>query len=572
MEWYGLFRPHILERGAEYYQDDYVTKFQLTDGNIEAEVEGTETYNVEIEIEGENVIYMSCDCPYAESGNNCKHMAAVLFRFEEELSGKEVEMEVDDTDVESEQEFSWRREFETRREEALNLVNRIPEVELRNMMVSYVLADNSLRNKLQLKYSDQFDAKQMLALKRELNNIENDNSVRGFVDWYHADNFTSELSDFLKEKVMPLIERNYLEQAFELTNNVFHCIGNVDMDDSSGSSAYVANDCYDCWKLILQKSDENRKEKMKRWFESHRDGYVIDYMQEYLEEFLFSEFLSKELIQERMDELDEFIEKSNGSHDCPKIYSVHYGYENVLLKRMEYMKMLGCENDEIMKFRGENRQFWVIREMEIQEAKDEQNYEKVKQLLIESLELDEAYPKQVKKYHEQLIDIYEVISDRDGYRNELLICLENYSQRDLTYFHKLKNEINQVQEWESIIERIIHNNTDVYFVCSVLNEEKRYQELMDKIKADNSIYLMDNYEKNLRNVLPAEVIAFYQTYLQKEVQRVSDRNGYRRLMEYMKKIRKCPSGKEIALSIARQWRVEYKRRSAMMDELKKAGF
>jgi len=53
MEWYSLFRPHILDRGAEYHQDGYVTKFQLTDGYIEAEVEGTETYNVEIELDGE---------------------------------------------------------------------------------------------------------------------------------------------------------------------------------------------------------------------------------------------------------------------------------------------------------------------------------------------------------------------------------------------------------------------------------------------------------------------------------------------------------------------------------------
>ena len=26
---------------------------------------------------------MSCDCPYAEGGNNCKHMAAVLFAAED---------------------------------------------------------------------------------------------------------------------------------------------------------------------------------------------------------------------------------------------------------------------------------------------------------------------------------------------------------------------------------------------------------------------------------------------------------------------------------------------------------
>ncbi len=569
MEWYGLFRPHILDRGAEYHQDGYVTKFQLTDDYIEAEVEGTETYNVEIELDGEKVIHMFCDCPYAEGGSNCKHMAAVLFRFEGELFNKDLEF--DSEDIEDEPEFLWEKRFKARRDEVINLVNKIPEKELRNMMVGYVLADGSLKNKLQLKYSTQFDAKQMLDLKQEINDMVNSNSVRGFVDWYHADDFTTALSCFLKEKVKPLIERNYLQQAFELTNTVFHCIGNIDMDDSSGSSAYVANVCYECWKEILRKSDESHREKMKGWFEKHRNGYVIDFMQEYLEEFLFSEFLSEKLIQEKIDELDELIGKSNGSHDCPRFYSVHYGYENAIVKRMEYMRMLNCAEEEISAFRKKNRRFFVIREMEIQEALEEKNYEGAKQLLLESIKFDEAYPRQVQKYHDELIDLYEATGDQDEYIKELQLYLGNYSQRDLSYFHKLKNEVDKTQDWEGIVEKIIHTSKDIHFICSVLSEEKRYPELIDKIKANNSVYLMDAYEKILKNVLPEEVIAFYRKYVLEEVQRVSDRNGYRHLMAYMKKIKKCPKGKDIASAIAQQWRVEYRRRPAMMDELNRIG-
>lgn len=49
---------------------------------------------------------------------------------------------------------------------------------------------------------------------------------------------------------MLLIEKNCLKQAFELTNLVFHCIGNIDMDDSDGGSSFVAYSCYECWKLL----------------------------------------------------------------------------------------------------------------------------------------------------------------------------------------------------------------------------------------------------------------------------------------------------------------------------------
>lgn len=188
----------------------------------------------------------------------------------------------------------------------------------------------------------------MLALKNEINVIVYNNSHREFVDWYHASDFKGELSYFLESKVKVLIEKNYLEQAFELTNIVFHWIGNIDMDDSEGSSTYVADKCYECWKLILQKCDNRQKEKMKKWFESHQNGYVIDFMEEYLQELLFSEFLSEDLIKEKIEELDEIIRLSSGRNDCASIYSVHYGYENVIVKRIEYMRMLGCTETNIV--------------------------------------------------------------------------------------------------------------------------------------------------------------------------------------------------------------------------------
>lgn len=568
MEWHSLFKQHILERGAEYNQNGYVSAFGITEQGIEAEIEGTKKYHVNIELDGERITNMSCDCPHAESGNNCKHMAAVLFRFEEYLYGEDVTKE----EIVENKELSLKEIYDKKREEAVELVNKIPEEKVREMLVRHVLHDNSLKNRLELEYSTLMDAKQMLALKNEIKDIVYSNSHKGFVDWYHASDFTSKLSCFLESKVKILIEKNYLEQAFELTNIVFYWIGNIDIDDSDGGSTYVADECYECWNLILQKCDKQQKEKMKKWFESHQSGYAIDFMDEYLKEFLFSEFLSEALIKEKIEELDEIISKCSGNNECASIYSVHYGYENVIIKRMEYMKMLGCTEQEIMEFRKQNRQFFVIREMEIHEALEKQDYEAAKQLLLESKEMDAEYPKQVKQYSEQLIALYDKKGETENYRLELLYQLENYNHADLKYFLALKEAIGRDEEWENTVNQIISSNKNLYFVCQILNEEKRYKELMKKIEESNSIYLLDEYGKNLKKVLPDSVIEMYRKYILEEVQRVSDRTGYRHLMEYLKKISNISNGKEVALQIADQWKVEYRRRSAMMDELRKVGF
>lgn len=38
---------------------------------------------------GTNVVRMRCDCPYADGGENCKHMAAVVYALEETHGAEE---------------------------------------------------------------------------------------------------------------------------------------------------------------------------------------------------------------------------------------------------------------------------------------------------------------------------------------------------------------------------------------------------------------------------------------------------------------------------------------------------
>lgn len=93
MDWYSLFRQHILDRGIEYYEDGYVTDFACTGNSIKALVDGSDIYDVEISLDGEEVLDMYCSCPYAADGHNCKHMAAVLFKYEAILSEQDVTKE-----------------------------------------------------------------------------------------------------------------------------------------------------------------------------------------------------------------------------------------------------------------------------------------------------------------------------------------------------------------------------------------------------------------------------------------------------------------------------------------------
>ncbi|MCR5087915.1 MAG: DEAD/DEAH box helicase [Oscillospiraceae bacterium] len=88
LRWQHLFPAAILQRGRDYFRNNKVRSL-IRDGEVfYGVVEGTKEYSVTVRTAGDRVIGMDCECPYAEDGTYCKHMAAVLY----EISATEVPM------------------------------------------------------------------------------------------------------------------------------------------------------------------------------------------------------------------------------------------------------------------------------------------------------------------------------------------------------------------------------------------------------------------------------------------------------------------------------------------------
>ncbi len=76
MSWTDLFEKHILERGQMYHLEGCVENPQVNDGEITAVVKGSEQYDVTIKLNKNEVIDMTCTCPYAETINaNARNVA-----------------------------------------------------------------------------------------------------------------------------------------------------------------------------------------------------------------------------------------------------------------------------------------------------------------------------------------------------------------------------------------------------------------------------------------------------------------------------------------------------------------
>lgn len=90
--WEEFFPDRILERGLDYcVTQQNILEFHMNDRSVEAVIAGTDAYLVNIALEGERIVGMSCTCPYAERGFFCKHMAAALYEYEIERLVREKE-------------------------------------------------------------------------------------------------------------------------------------------------------------------------------------------------------------------------------------------------------------------------------------------------------------------------------------------------------------------------------------------------------------------------------------------------------------------------------------------------
>src|SRR5579859_4172785 len=81
-----------LQRGRAYYKEGRVTEVDLTDGTAAVcQVEGDSgDYGVEFSAGvRNNDLIVSCDCPYAEEGNYCKHMVAAALELQNILGVEE---------------------------------------------------------------------------------------------------------------------------------------------------------------------------------------------------------------------------------------------------------------------------------------------------------------------------------------------------------------------------------------------------------------------------------------------------------------------------------------------------
>lgn len=563
MKWKKLFAAHILERGYNYYLENAVENIDISEDSIRADVIGSEDYEVEISINNGEVTDMYCSCPYALDGKNCKHMAAVLYEWSENEEEGELENEAS---ADLFQPAYTLNAYKKKVSAVEELVRGAEEEEVRSFLVAVLMEDEKLLLRFHNTINKQVTREDIDNYIRQVDIITGRYLGRNhFISYYEAYNFISELEEIIDEDVRRMIDNDNYLSAFEVMNYIFVLIGDVDMDDSDGGTGMLANKIYQLWLELLVKVNAEEKKKMFDWFTSHLDGSVIDYLEEYIEQIIMEEFGEKEYEQAKLDFIKDMIARS----ECKDSdWSRDYAVGKWAVRYLELLREKKASDKQIKEV---CKTYWnnsSVRRYYIDICMKKKEYDHVLQILDESILLDKQYRGLISEYNEKKKEIYLLQGNKNAYIKQLWQLVLEYEAGNLDLYRELKKQYS-ADEWLIKREEIFKKLPADAHVERLYMEEKLYDRLLVYVLNSQGLYALQEYERVLKKEYPEQILGKYKDEVNKMAMHTSDRKQYAYFVSLLRKMQQMKGGVKLVEQIVSEWKLRYKNRPAMMDELRK---
>lgn len=575
MNWQKLFASHILERGYDYYCDGAVENIEIGRDDLRADVVGTEDYEVEISLNDGKVTDMYCSCPYAAGGNNCKHMAAVLYEWTADIMDEDEPEDTDNEDMDDDEDAESMDLFEPavtvcdykKKSAAVEKLVRSAERDIVQAFLVSVLAEDK---KLLLRFRNMVNKcatnEDVEDYFEQIDEIADRYLGRDhFINYYQAYDFMLELEEIIDKDVRRMIDNGSHISAFHVMNHIFVLLGNVDMDDSGGETSMLAEQIYQLWLELLVKVNAQDKRKMFIWFTTHMDGSVIDYLEEYIEQIIMEEFKEPEYEQDKLSFMEEMIEKAEKKDSgWSRDYAVGK-WTVTYLKTLEEKNAPEDQLEEICKKYWNNsgvRRYYIDRYFEKKE------YDRVLQVLDESIELDKAYRGQVLEYNQKKKEIYRLQGNKSAYIEQLWKLVLEQSAGDLDIYKELKAQYSE-KEWLIKREELFKKLPANAHIDRLYKEEKLYDRLLAYVLKSSGLYAVQSYENVLKKEYPKQILSKYQDEVNKMASCTGNRKHYADLVALLRRMKQIKGGSEIVETIVEEWKIKYRNRPAMMDELSK---
>ena len=575
--WREYFAPWILERGYDYYLDGQVTDVTEVEHGYTGTVSGSDDYTVQIQnidelfTDDDDEIYMYCTCPHADSGANCKHMAALLYAIE--ASGnKTVNISgYNKTTSDHTNDNSMKLLQET--------IDTLSPKVIRSELQKLLESDENLRASFLVKYNRGTNdivgyinkmRKTAQMIRRECSDHH------GFVDWRNASTYTSRLISEVLENLHDFTsdDDEVVQVVFDLSLYVLDMFATTDIDDD-GDTQVITSACIELWEKILTNNIvESLEEHIFNKLIEFCDKIGIgEYIPDEIDEFISHFFTDSHFVLSRMAIVDKRIEqhKNNDSRHGAYVLS------QSVMERLALMNDLGIAQSEIEEFKNKYWHLSSVRKIKMEELEALEDWGNLILLMEESKVIDKDSRGLFTNYSKKLVDCYNKVGAIDKAREELYMLVTKYNRGDLDAFRELKNYYHET-EWIDVREEIFKDleadNIDIKPLLAADNQKGRLMYLLverfekNRHMAKILLHEVSKYEKHLRPDYDKELLDLYHKIIMEIAKYAGARSHYREIVAALRRMLAFPGGKERVQEMLDKWRVLYYNRPAMQEELR----
>ncbi|WP_084242846.1 hypothetical protein [Planomicrobium okeanokoites] len=536
----------LYNRGLDYFEQDFVE--QLTEdapNRWHARVAGTRDYDVSVNLTKDGTIVGSyCTCPF-ESDSLCKHEVAVCLAIRKY---KEENGSTTAVDVHTQLKALKKAEL---LEILEDLAEKQPAVQL-YLTEKFTNPDGMDENKA----------------RRIIRKAVSRASRKGFIDWDRTEDALEGVWE-VQEFVNGLNLQHDAERIVRLSLMIVkECTEILEIADSSSGDISLA--IYES----LEKIDVTLAEWPGKLDES-AVGQMLDLLYPHIlfglerdmtdaADYLMESVLQWNKNDDFADVFYGFIEKVIGSKE---MQDKTYAYAEERFRVMQLSVLLQQRDLKAVEaFYAEHYSYPAIRKVQVQQALEADEYEKVIRLCEESERLDAGLPGLVHDWKELRFAAYE----GTGNTEEIIgLSFEFALKGEEEYYVKLRGLVD-AEQWPKVLEQLLaemkNSPRALPLYLRILIDEKRLEELLDYCRSNVSA--IEHLYPHLLADYPHEVNEIYTAYIYRQIERASNRKAYWTACQIIKNF-KGALGAEAAAGLIEELKFMYPKRTALLDELEK---
>ena len=564
----------ILKRGLRYFKKGCVTSVdELSGGEYEAIVEGSDTYIVQLHVKNGSVTTFNCTCPY-DWGPVCKHEVAVMFYLQQDELGLKAKKKSTTktstlSDVAGKEKKAVKKKRSIR-EQLEEILEKLSPEEMRSYIGEFCGKDKTFRDLFLAQYLHLIQPVTQEIYSKQIRAVLKSASGRyGYIDYAGARQVGNSMYQLyqLAEKAMNAgswREAMYMGRAImeEMT------IAIERGDDSNGDLGGSIDNGQDILFRIAQECTDSgiRSELFEYSIEAYHRELFEGWDWHYNMLDLAIELQKTEDEKMRILHYLDQIKPKNDGWD--------FRYEEAQKQRLKLIRKTEgkIRANDYLEANITNSDF--RREL-ILKAIEEKNYAKAVALAEKGIAADRKdKPGLAAEWKWHLLNVYQLQNDSEK-SVELARNLFLYSGRFSTKeMYNIMKKYVPAADWKVFFEQLVADRikseqwVSFYTIADMYTWENQWEKLLSLLIKNPSIDNISHVEKYLAKQYAEQLVDLYSKEIQVFIEKNISRSHYRTACKYIRRMKKL-GGQDKTEELIAFLRSTYPQRRALMEELDK---